>query len=54
MDEMTIFDIITLALENYDAVEVVWQEMPEETTMMEATIEWAKRNGREIKVVASK
>lgn len=43
-----------LASENYDAVGKVWEGMLEGTTLLEATIEWARRNDREIHIVDSK
>lgn len=57
-EEMTIYDIMTLASDNFDAVEKVWKDLikmnGEGVTILQATVEWAKRNGREIRIVDSK
>jgi hypothetical protein len=54
IEKKTIYDIMILASENYDAVGKVWESMLEGTTLLEATIEWARRNDREIHIVDSK
>ena len=53
-EKMTIYELIVLADQNFDAISAIWTEMPETTTMAVATIEWAKRNGRIIEIVDSK
>ena len=64
MEEMTVYELIVLSAvraklhdQNFDAVIKVWEEMGKtesSTTLALATIEWAKRNGREIVLVPSK
>ena len=53
VEEMTIYDIMALESKNYDAVMKVWDEN-RCMTLMEATVEWVKRNGREIHIIDSK
>ena len=56
--EMTLREIVQLMSTNYDEVEKVWAELGKidggAATLLQATIEWAKRNGQEIKVKDSK
>ena len=53
-EQMTVYELIVLADQNFDAVMAVWTEMDPTTTMGTATIEWARRNGRIIEIVPSK
>lgn len=56
-EEMTIYDLMMLASDNYKDVEKVWTDLIKinnGTTLLQATIEWAKRNGREIHIIDSK
>ena len=56
-EEMTVYELLVLAEQNFDTVMAVWTEIGNadpSTTMATATIEWAKRNGREIVLVPSK
>ena len=56
-EELTIYEMLVLTEINFDAVNEVWTEMAEKdpgTLMYQATIEWARRNGREIVLKDSK
>ena len=52
MEKLTVYDLIRLASENFDEVEKIWLEIPENRgTLLEATLEWARRQGRDIQVI---
>lgn len=56
-EELTIYEILVLTDKHFDEVNAVWTEMAEKdpgTMMYQATIEWARRNGREIVLKDSK
>jgi hypothetical protein len=53
VEEMTIYDAMALESKNYDAIMKVWDEN-RSLTLMQALVEWAKRNGREIHIIDSK
>jgi hypothetical protein len=52
-EKMTIYELIVLANQNFDAIVDIQAEMVG-ITLADATIEWAKRNGRDIEIVPSK
>jgi hypothetical protein len=54
IEKKTIYDILILVNDNCDAIGKVWDSMLEGTTLLEATIEWARRNDREIHILDSK
>lgn len=53
-ESVTAWDLIQLARANFDAVMAVWGELGQGHTLADATIEWARRAGRELVVVDSK
>jgi hypothetical protein len=56
--EMTVYELVEYASENYDEIEGVWTDLITEkgpqTTLKDAAIEWASRNGTEIRIVKDK
>ena len=54
MENLTVYDVMVLASEHYVEIEKVWLGMDEGKTLLEATVEWARLQGREICVIGSK
>ena len=54
-ETMTTWELMVLVEQNFDAVMAIWTEMADDsTTLGQAAVEWAKRNGRDIQIVPSK
>ena len=58
IEEMTIYELIVLADQNFTAVNAVWVDARSHSdgdyTLADATIEWARQNGRTIRIKSSK
>ena len=56
-EKLTIDDIMVMDQQNFDPIIAVWTEMAatdQTVTLLKATIEWARRQGRIIEVVPTK